>query len=303
MTRTKTAATRRQNPQPIAVSIADLAAFYIKNHVNQRVAAPRRQLTALGHVTQHFTGGVADVTPEAVNDYVAKRARSGASPATARRELTALRAVIHYASRHRLIPRGDIPHIDMPPHSAPRGFFLDNAECDALISFALNDRGQDGRLTRAARFVLIVLGTASRRRAVEELRWSLVDFQDRKIRFDLAGGRITKKRRVSVPVSDWLLSALSAMRSEAVNDFVLDTKSEIALEGFLRRAVSATGMPRLGDVYPHALRHTVATLALKSGAPIYDVARLLGDTVETVERVYAHHMPGHCSAAVNWRKA
>jgi integrase len=41
--------------------------------------------------------------------------------------------------------------------------------------------------------------------------------------------------------------------------------------------------------FPHILRHTRATHLLQAGVPIYDVAKLLGDTIATVERVYGHH--------------
>ena len=40
--------------------------------------------------------------------------------------------------------------------------------------------------------------------------------------------------------------------------------------------------------HPHMLRHSRASHMLHDGEDIYKVARLLGDTVATVERVYGH---------------
>lgn len=48
---------------------------------------------------------------------------------------------------------------------------------------------------------------------------------------------------------------------------------------------------RLGfdqELHFHSLRHTVATMLLERGRPIHEVARLLGDSEQTVLRVYAH---------------
>lgn len=48
----------------------------------------------------------------------------------------------------------------------------------------------------------------------------------------------------------------------------------------------------LRDRGPHHARHTVATLAIAAGAPIANVARDLGDSVDTIVRTYLHPVPG-----------
>lgn len=53
----------------------------------------------------------------------------------------------------------------------------------------------------------------------------------------------------------------------------------------------------LGVVF-HTLRHTFASHLLMRGADILTVARLLGDTVETVDRTYAHLARSHTREAV-----
>jgi integrase len=54
----------------------------------------------------------------------------------------------------------------------------------------------------------------------------------------------------------------------------------------------------IGRSHPHVLRHSRATHLLQDGVPIFDVARLLGDTVATVERVYGHHSADHLAATL-----
>jgi integrase len=46
-------------------------------------------------------------------------------------------------------------------------------------------------------------------------------------------------------------------------------------------------------VTPHTLRHTAATWLMQAGTDLWVAAGYLGMTVETLERVYGHHHPGH----------
>jgi site-specific recombinase XerD len=43
--------------------------------------------------------------------------------------------------------------------------------------------------------------------------------------------------------------------------------------------------------HPHRFRDSFAVDLLRAGAGVYDVARMLGDTVETVEKHYAPFVP------------
>ena len=58
----------------------------------------------------------------------------------------------------------------------------------------------------------------------------------------------------------------------------------------------------LQGVTRHTLRHTWATWAAQHRVSMWDIAGVLGDTVETVTRNYAHHSPDDLRAAVNFRK-
>src|SRR5215470_3614182 len=48
-----------------------------------------------------------------------------------------------------------------------------------------------------------------------------------------------------------------------------------------------------GVVTPHTLRRTAATWLMQGGTDIWTAAGYLGMTVQTLERVYGHHHPGH----------
>jgi integrase len=49
--------------------------------------------------------------------------------------------------------------------------------------------------------------------------------------------------------------------------------------------------------WKHMTRHTYATTLCEAGTPIYDMAKLLGDTVATVENTYAHVLRVRTEAA------
>jgi integrase len=108
------------------------------------------------------------------------------------------------------------------------------------------------------------------------------------------GRKRTKKRRAVVPISQALWPVLQRMHKERVNDLVLDTESEVGR--LLERIAQRAG---IADVTPHVLRHTAATHMARRGVPLYFVAKVLGDTIATVERIYAKHAPEDLRGAVD----
>jgi integrase len=62
-----------------------------------------------------------------------------------------------------------------------------------------------------------------------------------------------------------------------------------------KHAVMLSGL--LAKVVPHTLRHTAATWLMQQGAPIWEAAGYLGMSVQTLERTYGHHHPGHLRGA------
>ena len=53
------------------------------------------------------------------------------------------------------------------------------------------------------------------------------------------------------------------------------------------------------DVTPHVLRHTKATWMAQAGVSMFDIAGVLGDSVDTVTKTYAHHHPDYLRDAIN----
>lgn len=300
-----------------ALTIADLWAVYDARHVTG-VASPDSLRFAWKNLEPHFGAlAAADVGTRTTAEYgrlrAAGRIGRAAKPATVRRELSALRACLNWCARpstendERLIDPADIQPFDLPPDSEPRDRWLDEESAANLLAAALPPEGR--RMSRVERFVWIALHTGPRKTAIRQLTWDRVDFDVRMIRFAVPGQRKTKKRRSNVPINDALLPVLRRMKAEATSAYVLDHPGDglwsavqaLAIRAGLAPAQSdrAGRKPRATGVSPHVFRHTFGTQLARNGVDLFAVAGLLGDTLTTTERTYAHHCPGRMLSAVN----
>ena len=264
-----------------------LESYVSAGAIRERYAADKL-IAGFGHSTS-----IDRITPEIVSGYVASRP----SLSTARRELSVLVAACNHARRHHGLSANHIPAIQLPSEAPPREMVMTSSQLHALFEHA-------GAGTRIERFLWIATETASRRGAIEHLRWQDIDLENRVIRFDLGElGRGTNKRRVPVPISDKLLMALAAMAEKKKSAYVLGDCRPIyqAWRALVKRAAKATGDASMLDLNPHDIRRTWATHAARAGVPLWEIAGVLGDSLDIVTKHYAHHCPNHLRSAVNFR--
>jgi integrase/recombinase XerC/integrase/recombinase XerD len=121
------------------------------------------------------------------------------------------------------------------------------------------------------------------------LRWEEIDWEAREI------NRVTQKRRkrVVLPVHQELLFALEAERERRnplpESRVLLNPSNGKALTRprLYERVVALGRRAGVLRAHPHRFRDTFAVDMLARGASPYDVAKLLGDTVDTIEKHYA----------------
>ena len=290
-----------------ALTVGAVWTRYTLKHVEAKVVDKARLANAWKSLEPHFAHlPVKSVTQDHVDDYVAKRTsgRLGRKviPATVRRELNAMRGSWGYLVKTKELTEGDIPHLEFPEGSPPRDRWLTLAEIEKLLATAKTLRvgkgtsrtGTDERLSRCERFIWLALHTAARRRAIETLKWSQVDFETRVIHYNPAGRNQTKKKRASVPISDDLLPILETAFKERRGEFVLDHAG--AIRKTFETCAFHAGM---SDLTRHDLRHTAATHMARRGIPLWIIAGVLGNSVEMVVKVYAKHSPDALRDAVN----
>lgn len=278
---------------------AETGADYWHEHVLEHVVGKETQRYAVVKLTAHFGPiEVRRVLPSDVAAYVRKR-RAGqighpSVDGTIARELSVLNAAIVHAVKAKRLDRSDAPTVELPRAAEPKDRWLTHDEADRLLTAALSARTAKDKLPRVYRFIAIALATASRKTAVLELRREQIDMDNGMIRLNPIGRRQTKKRRPAVPISDDLKPIMARVLEETTGDLVLDHAGSIRTS--FNTACTKAGLP---DVTPHTLRHTWATWAAQAGVDMWQIAGVLGDTMETVVRNYAHHSPEHLRAAVN----
>jgi integrase len=177
----------------------------------------------------------------------------------------------------------------MPSKPAPKDRWLSYTEADRLLAACTS--------YHVRLFVLIALHTAARRNAILELQWSQIDFDRRLIAFNPPGRRQTSKRRITLPINDELLPALTEAREIAQTRFVIEYNRQRVRsikKAFARSAVRA----KLPGVSPHTLRHTAATWLAAAGVDMRQIQLFLGhESLATSTAIYAHHHPDHLRAA------
>ncbi len=220
--------------------------------------------------------------------YLERRQRENVTDGTIIRETSVLRAALAWARREGWIDAE--PYIEMPPRPPARDRWLTQAEMGKLFA--------ECKTPHLRLFVTLAYHTAARRGAILDLTWDRVDLERRLIHYQRPGRRQTKKRRVTIPINAPALVELQAAHNVAVTDHVVEFRGNPVrtIRTAFDKACIRAGIE---DCSPHVLRHTAATHLVMAGVPIDEIARMLGDTVAMVERVYGKHSPDYLRRAAD----
>jgi integrase len=283
---------------------------YYREHVTAHVADKVRQENAIRHLKNYF-GDVLlrsiDIPQcRAYTDARRKGAIGGGarrtgdrrkgSEGTIKRELNVLKAAANHALRWKRIDLSQFPTFEMPrehqdSQEAPWltkdevALLLRKAEEAAQIAVMTDDERGALRKRQLRDFMLLTYWWGARRRSVQTLETCQVALETGRVNLHKAGQQVTKKRRPIVPVFPEIRSTLERLVAEADEGWLFGPNVD-----FYRPFRELCEDCGLGEkAWPHVLRHSRATHMLMAGESIYKVAKLLGDTVKTVERVYGHH--------------
>ncbi len=256
----------------------------LKNYQREHdVVAWQRLKYAVQALSGFWTGKKVDeIDIPACRLYAAFRMDAGVALSTIARELTCLRAACNHAVKWGKLTR--CPTFEIPTDLPRREVWLFKDELRALINVA------DPVIEQ---FIRLSYGTGSRRSAIEKLEWSQVNFARKTINLAKAGERKTCKRRPTVPMGD-LHDLLKSLYDKRTNQWVLGSDRNLFYD--FQKTLKKAGLEMVherdgrpaGKITPHVLRHSRATHLLEDGASIFAVAKLLGDTVTTVQKVYGH---------------
>jgi integrase len=268
------------------VTITDVIDTYL---MGRNVQPPMSLYYILAQV-KPMLGGLtpADLTDQVIRNYKTartnRRTGSALKDGSLRRELGALVAALNYAAKKKLIDRSVVPMIELPKQSHPRVLFMDRKQEQFFWQAAQSEGGE------LALFVALGLETAARKGAILGLTWDRIDFNARLIDLRDPAMKVSRKRRAVVPISDRLLPILRPHARPSGKLFSQQYRR--IYDKFIERI----GMPW---ATAHVMRHTWASHAAQDGVPLLHIAKMLGDSVKTVEETYAHLQPAHLHDIVN----
>lgn len=284
---------------PGGLTVAQALDDYMKEHVYVNCAAAERQEFAIRNLKEYFgtEKEIASVDIPLSRKYAeARRAgqiggdrwghRKTASDSTVRRELNVLVAAANHARKWKRLV--EMPSIELPfaqvigyDDEAP---YYTKEELRRLIDTA------EGELKW---FIELAYWTGARRRSIENLTRGQIDWNNQRILLQAPGKRRTNKRQPIVPIVAEMKSSLRALCDASAEDRLF---RRVDFYSRFRAHCKEQGMGNRAK--PHLLRHTRATHLLQDGVGIYHVAKLLGDTIDTVERVYGHHAADDLAVAI-----
>jgi integrase len=221
---------------------------------------------------------VASVTPFHVEEAARLWGRScGAT--TVRHTLATLAAALQAAMRADLIHKNPA-RLARKPRAAEQEFDLFTpGELLAVIEACVKDR----------RLYPIALCAAVGCRIGEALAASAGDIDARAGRLSI-DKTVTRKRTVGPPKSRHGKRTVTVPRpARPALSQPPDTRSYRTILSRWELLLPALGIRYRGL---HQLRHSVATYAIAAGVPVANVARDLGDSVQTVVKVYLHPVEG-----------
>ena len=279
---------------PSEVTIAACLAIYGDKHAPTVADAAR-----IGHCIDALLDFWGDRPVSFIKGETCRRyeARRGRAPGTVRRELGCLSAAVNYCVREGFLTHA--PPVTLPAKPPPRERWLTRSEAAALLGAA---RAEPKARLHLPLFILIGLYTGARRSAILGLRWTpnteggWVDLERGRIDFNPVAHVQTNKRRARVPIPRRLMTFLRYARARATCDYVVSCEGR-KVASVKRSFATALHGAGLDDVTPHTLRHTATTWLVQRGVPLWQVAGFVGASVETIERVYAHHAPDFLEGA------
>lgn len=264
---------------------------YKAEHVDQRCAAADRQGFAIARLVEYFDDfNLTDVDIPASRKYAdfRRRGKRPAQNATIRRELGVLVAAGAHAVKWKRIPAESVPTVELPTveKKAIEVFTTDEIK----LIFAATEG-----YTKA--FAILAYFTAARREAICDARVSQVDRKHNVLRLHREGVE-TAKRKATVPLNAACMEQIDMLEALSTDGRLFPASIDI-YKRFRRVCEKKLGLGSRRN--PHLLRHSRATHLLQDGKDIYLVAKLLGDTIDAVERNYGHSSPDfEARTATSW---
>jgi integrase len=227
---------------------------------------------------------IASITEEAVKTHLDRRIeKDGISPKTANHSIVQIGTFLTYCVRKKHIKENPLRWMKryrMDP-VIPR--FLAHGEAQALLLLA--------KPTKIANIISIALYTGMRWGEIARLQWE--DFDIEKNEVTVRKSKTNKYR--TIPIADKLKAFISKGKKGNCTELSYDQMEDIFTD--IREGLKIDGSP-VPHFRFHDLRHTFASMAIKSGADLLTLSKWLGHSTIRTTELYAHLYDDHSQAAM-----
>jgi len=245
----------------------------------------RRDRFNINNLVPYFKGKyLFEITPEMIENYKAERLEK-VSPASVNRELACLKHMFTKAIEWRYVkvnPAKAVRRLKEPPG---RLRYLSLDEIQALLK-ACSDHIRP--------IVVTALNTGMRRSELFNLRWSDIDFKNRKITV------VNSKNNESriIPINQTLHEELSNLYQRAQGEYVFTRKDGRPLKDVKKGFSSALKKAGIKNFRFHDLRHTFASHLVMQGVDLRTVQQIMGHKDIKMTMRYSHLSPDYVQKAV-----
>lgn len=215
------------------------------------------------------------------------------SAATVNRYSTALAAVITWAIRKRVAPKGYVHpcrSVERRPESAGRTRFLSDAERERLLEAC-----KASTWPRLYMLVLMALTTGARKGELQGLTWADVDLEAALATL----GRSKNGEPRILPLVPAVVDELRRFRGEPGDRVFGAVRRPRDPYSFEQRFKEALAAAHIRAFRFHDLRHSCASTLAASGATLLEIAEVLGHKQLAMSKRYSHLTVGHKAALVN----
>ena len=245
--------------------------------------------------TYPYLDKLSQFTPKVFEDFKQFRKEEEAENRTVNHELIVVRMMFRLAIQWGYAkdnPTNGVSKLRVPQKNAPR--FLTEEECRKLLETS------DDWL-RSIFFTF--LNTGMRKSELENLEWSDVDFDRRKIKIIVKDDWSPKTNEREIPINDGLLEALKKQKHNANGSkyvFPDEEGGQIYKNRLRKRLMTLTKKLGFGEVTQiHTLRHTFASHLVMKGVDLATVKKLMGHSNIDTTMIYSHLTEKHVGEAVD----
>ncbi len=298
---------------PVDPLLSALIVAYRRDHL-PKVVSQRTQREALDKIAEKLGAHrPRELTDKVLGSYATWRkaqpkwgreGEAGVSDGTVTREINALRGVLGWAARNRLISER-VPLRSPVKMPEGRERYLTRDEVHAILAAAKATPHLD-------LFIRIAMATAARKSAILELKWNQIHWPagDNPTRWrhgpgdeyeyvslvdgmaiDLGRG-VGNKRRAIVPIGDNapLYRALRKAQKAAKTEYVIEYRGK-PIEDVKTALAAACEAAKVTDCSPHVLKHTSISWMVAKGVPFGVITKITGTSTATLEKHYSHLSP------------